>query len=474
MSSEVDHKTILHTDKSTRTSSYTGDPFVDAGIIAVELLVGKNWTEINESEFKKAADDLVSLYLTPAWSKDLQSIFPNSKFINPTIKNKENESKDFLYDLISGMNQSSEIGEHCIFCGNPAYRKKDGKPFVKSQIPLVGSSDFINFFPSFHNGISICARCALAVQFAPLISYRVAGKPCIISCNNMEVIKELGKEALHYINEQRVLGAYQSKDTSGIYDEKFRSPQNALFHLAYKITRNYRNKGITGENEEITIYHVDNYNQNPKGIAIYTLPNNVFRFIAAVMSSPQYRSSWFSLLSRHYRTSKKESEASPLWKISFNPIHDQLLKNQSILWAFKDDNAKELTIPFIIIERYMELVRGMNKQRIEKIKKLADRIAECIEKSGDKNRVNALQSAKDLVSFRNQLRLIFRDWQKQGQADPLITFDDYIEIVIPGDYAGWIEVRDLIVIRLYEKLHYMLAKSAESNEPEKEDIGEDE
>jgi len=122
----------------------------------------------------------------------------------------------------------------------------------------------------------------------------------------------------------------------------------------------------------------------------------------------------------------------------------------------------------------MELVRGMNKQRIEKIKKLADRIAECIEKSGDKNRVNALQSAKDLVSFRNQLRLIFRDWQKQGQAEPLITFDEYIEIVIPGDYAGWTEVRDLIVIRLYEKLHYMLAKSAESNEPEKEDIGEDE
>jgi len=76
---------------------------------------------------------------------------------------------------------------------------------------LVGSSDFINYFPSFHNGISICARCALAFQFAPLISYRVGGKPCIVSCNNLEVIKELGKEALRYINEQRVLGAYQSK-----------------------------------------------------------------------------------------------------------------------------------------------------------------------------------------------------------------------------------------------------------------------
>ena len=147
-----------------------------------------------------------------------------------------------------------------------------------------------------------------------------------------------------------------------------------------------------------------------------------------------------------------------------NPIHIQLLNNQSILWAFKDDERKTLTVPFIVVERYMGLVRGMNKQRIEKIKNLADRIAECIEKSGDKKRVNALQSAKDLISFRNQIRLILKDWQKQGHEDPLIGFDDYIEVLIPGDYAGWTEVRDLIVIRLYEKLHSMLARTANEDD----------
>ena len=153
------------------------------------------------------------------------------------------------------------------------------------------------------------------------------------------------------------------------------------------------------------------------------------------MSSPEYRASWFALLSRYYSKSKKESEDVPLWKVTPNPIHIQLLNNQSILWAFKDDERKTLTVPFIVVERYMGLVRGMNKQRIEKIKNLADRIAECIEKSGDKKRVNALQSAKDLISFRNQIRLILKDWQKQGHEDPLIGFDDYIEVLIPGDYA---------------------------------------
>jgi len=456
------------------TPVLTGDPFVDAGIVAIELVTGKSWSEITEPEFKKAANDLVTLYLTPAWSKNLISIFPNSTYIQTARNyNKKEKSREFLFDLIEGLGIPQKSSNYCIFCGAMAFTRKDNTAFVKTQIPLVGSSSFTNFFPSFQNGISICARCALAIQFAPLISYRAGGKPCIVSCNNPGVIKELGREALHYINEQRVLGAYQSKETSGIYDEKFRSPQNALFHLAYKITRSYRNKGIAGENEEITIYHIDNYNQNPKGVAIYTLPNNIFRFVALVMSSPQYKSLWFSLLARHYKTAKKESENLPVWKTSFNLIHDQLLKNQSILWAFKDDETRTLTIPFIVVERYIELVRGMNKQRIEKIKKLADRIAECIEKSGDKKRVNALQSARDLVSFRNQLRLILKDWQKQGQDAPLITFDDYIDVVIPGDYSGWTEVRDLIVIRLYEKLHHMLARSAGSDEPENENVGDD-
>jgi phosphoribulokinase len=43
----------------------------------------------------------------------------------------------------------------------------------------------------------------------------------------------------------------------------------------------------------------------------------------------------------------------------------------------------------------------------------------------------------------------------------MITYDEYIATVIPGDYSGWREVRDLMVIRLYEKLHDMLSTEKE-------------
>src|SRR5208283_3867163 len=93
--------------------SLTGDPFVDAGITAIELMTDKSWLDIQEDDSKKAVDDLIALYLTPAWSKDLKSIFPNSKFINASIKNKVKESNDFLYDLIEGLDRPVNSNESC-------------------------------------------------------------------------------------------------------------------------------------------------------------------------------------------------------------------------------------------------------------------------------------------------------------------------------------------------------------------------
>ncbi|HNX17325.1 MAG TPA: type I-B CRISPR-associated protein Cas8b1/Cst1 [Methanoregula sp.] len=449
--------------------SLTGDPFVDTGITAIELMTGKSWPDIQEDDFKKAADDLIKLYMTPAWSKDLNSIFPNSSYIqySPGYDRKE-KSREFLFELIDGLNDRQSNSHYCSFCGAPAFTRKDATPFVKAHIPLTGSSKFTNFFPSLRNGVTVCARCVFAIQFIPLVSYKIRGKPCIISSNNPEIVKQIAKETIDEINKKRILGDFQSTDTSGIINEKFRNPQNALFHLAYKVTQKYSIAGITGENEEITLYHFDNKNQNSWGVRIYTLPNNIFKFVGIVMNSPEYKLKWFALLSRYYDKSTKIPDDLPIWKGASNKIYNRLLNDQSILWAFKDDESKTLTVPFVIVERYLKLVKKMSQQRIERIKKLADRIAQSIEESGKVRRVNDLLVARDLPSFRNQLQLIFKDWQKMGHEDPLISFDEYVDVIIPGDYLSWTEVRDLIIIRLYEKLHPMLVKGEKSEPIEEE------
>ncbi|VVB55054.1 CRISPR-associated protein (Cas_CXXC_CXXC) [uncultured archaeon] len=461
-------------NESKIKNEFVGDPIVDAGLMAIKLLANKETNEYSKDELKKIADDLLKLYLTPAWSKEMQSIFPNSTYIQPAKNyNKEEKSREFLYELIDGIGISENREKYCIFCGNPAYMRKDEKPFNKTQIPLVGSSDFTNFFPSFNDGIEICARCALAIQFSPVLYYKTGGKPSCISCNNKEVMQVYGKECIEYITRNKLLGAYKTKDFSGIFDEGFKSPQNALFHLAYKVCLKYKRLRILKEHEEIVIYHIDNFNKDPKGVRIYKLPNEIFKFVIILMNSPEYKKTWFNLLDKHYSKFDTNND-SPIWKTNNNRIHEYLLKNESILWAFKDDNSKKPTVPWIIVECYMELVRNMNKQRIEGIKNLADKIAICIEENNTKKRINDIISARDFPTFRNQLRLVFRDWQKLGKEQPMITYEEYISTIIPEDYSNWKEVQDLIIIRLYEKLHNMLSSGVIDDVEQEKSKGDEE
>ena len=123
-------------------------------------------------------------------------------------------------------------------------------------------------------------------------------------------------------------------------------------------------------------------------------------------------------------------------------------------------------MPWAVVEGYMRSVRGMNQQRINRIRDLSDNIAICIRESKKPRRISDIASARDLPSFRNQLQLIMRDWQKLGKEEPLTTFDDYTAVLLPGDYRGWTEVRDLMVIRLYEQLHDLVAKTLNPEEVE--------
>lgn len=465
---------FLQVDSEPKTppTRIVGDPFVETGILAIELLAGKPFDMCRSEDLKAAADALIDIYLTPAWRRELYSIFPNSTYIQSSQGyDHRARSKEFLYSLIDGIENVQESTTFCCYCGSPAYEEM---AFYKTQVPLIGSGSFTNYFPSFRSGLNICARCAFAIQFSPLLWYKAGGKPCLVSSSNQAIIREFGAEAFRALQARLASGEYESDENSGLYDEKFKSPQNALFHLAYKFGKEYCTRGICGPNESIVLYYIDNYNQNPGGVRIYYLPSNVFQFVAFMMNSPEYRSAWFALLNGSYAKAKGD-ETLPVWKIKNNTIHTSLLDGKSILWAFVDKQERAPTMPWAVVEKYMRSVRGMNQQRLNQIRDLSDKIAQCIRESKKINRVQDIAAAKDLPSFRNQLQLLMKDWQKLGKEQPLTTFDDYTTVLIPGDYRGWTEVRDLMVIRLYEQLHDLLAKESNqegSNEPTQGEVKE--
>lgn len=454
--------TIAGSHNPVQSSAYVGNPFVDNGLIAIELMTQKSFDDCEPDDLHRAVDELAEIYSTPAWKKELQSIFPNSKYINPSIKNHIDATKKYLNSLIDATYEENEGSGRCVYCGSPAYEQL----FEKSHIPLIGSKKFTNYFTSFQSGLHICPRCALAEQFSPIVAYKAGGKPCLIHSNNHLILRRFGKEAWEWIKERRVTGEFQEKENSAVFDEGFKNPQNALFHLAYKFGKDYVIDEIASENDTIVLYHIDNYNQGPAGVRVYILPNTVFKFVSAVMHDPTYRRDWYTLLDQYYMSGKKADDEVPVWKRSPNRIHDYLLRNRSILWAFRDNREKRARLPWKIVEYYASVVRGMNSQRIAEIKELADNISQCIREANKPKRVGEIAAARDLNAFRNQLQLVMHDWQNLGKDEPLTTYDQYVKVLPPGDTRGWMEIRDLIVIRLYEQLHDMLRKESDEEEEE--------
>ena len=118
----------------------------------------------------------------------------------------------------------------------------------------------------------------------------------------------------------------------------------------------------------------------------------------------------------------------------------------------------------------------MNEERLRALKRVGDAIAESIHQSGSTRRLGQLERAGSYRELRNILRFIIRDRIGQGSAEPLFSLDEYVEYIFPetsSEFTEWSETRDLVVFRIYEKLHNWLSNrelpEIEEEEAEEED-----
>jgi len=130
--------------------------------------------------------------------------------------------------------------------------------------------------------------------------------------------------------------------------------------------------------------------------------------------------------------------------------------------------------PFKIVEIYQTFIRNMDKRTIEIIKQLAEFIvgnkdADYIKKSIA--RLNREKSPHGLRQFL--LKLIEQNYRQEGK-ETLIKLNDYAEYLFP-DGSNWREVRDVLLIAIYENLHAVQIKvDVEVTEEENEPITETE
>ncbi len=95
----------------------------------------------------------------------------------------------------------------------------------------------------------------------------------------------------------------------------------------------------------------------------------------------------------------------------------------------------------------------MKKETIDKIKELAAFLVR--EENADKikKRIRALDSIKNAAGLRRFiLHDVIAENYNSGNTEAILTLEDYINYLFP-DGSYWSEIRDLLLIAIYQEMH---------------------
>jgi CRISPR-associated protein Cst1 len=255
--------------------------------------------------------------------------------------------------------------------------------------------------------------------------------------------------------------------SDGILKSEYGNPKNALIKIASDIITEVNDDAFS---DYLQLYHFTNFGASPN-CEIYRLPNPVFSFLNKVIK--YCHSDWYVFVQRHYHIKKSSwdydgdhwisgKDNQPMSEEDYlnnpNDIFERLLNSDSILGQlrkfYKDayiHNKRHSKITMAIY--YTKEVLGMRQEQIDLIKKVANVVFEQAQKENNYRKyVVMLEGAGKAYQLRSVLLKIIKENYKNGASEPVIRLQDYVDYLFP-DGQFWGEVRDLMLIYLYERLH---------------------
>lgn len=434
----------------------TGNPFVDSGCYALKIKLGKKLSDISVDDLKGEFEFISDLYINPVWNKQMHTIFPNSKLVNPSVKgNRQELYLDILNKLADGIGSLKDNGS-CMACG----RRDANNLYYKQDVPLTGSGSLKNYFSYANSGADYCSLCALLIQFAPLVMYRCGGRMIVLQSNSQKIMEIWAKKAINNIELQKTSGDY-----TGCYNQGITRPTNAIFNIISQIL-SYERKW-RGESPSFNFYYFTNYNQDPQ-LNIYTLPTGVFKFLAEIPRDDWGNWSFIVKKAYHVKWDKVKSEDD--YKSNQNSVFDYLLEGKSILKFFYSFKSRKVYCTWKLVESYLIEVKNMDEKRINVIRDVGDRLSLYIEKNNSDKMLNKLELASNYNNFRNVLRKILKNKIDNGDKELLFTFDEYVNDLFPEGNKTWRETQDLLLFRIYDNLHTWLVENEFVEEKSEEEL----
>ncbi len=468
--------------------SFTGHPIYDVGVATVTVFCKKeDPSEVTEEDLNVMADFIEEQYPQEPFKSYLTVAFTsNAWFSQPSFKNDPQKKHEYARRITRSFTESlDDADEMCVFTGEPvtAVAFSDTLPRgrgFRQHIPLVSGEGIMNFFPEGNPGMPVSGKAALCIQAFPLGCGKCGGKLLAVHSDSPEIIMEFART---FVGQNLRAADLARAAGSSKLPEANMSAKTLLIDILLKCEATKGELGPEATNPTITAYHLSNAGQmdpldrrNPP-LEIYHLPLEISSFLRAV-SRPRYSAMFQEIVKRAWQIEPAEDgkRASRKDRPKRNYLYEGLFSlpdnaPQFIRRYFlripvrraQDDDPRKYysidseadLISWDLVNLFLEKVMLVDKERIEEIRKLGDRLAEYVASENDRRFFTAFYSEMNYSNFRNALIKANLRHVRNGNP-PLITLDPYITVFEEGydiPQADWRLSRDLVLIRMIEQLY---------------------
>lgn len=440
----------------------TGDPFADIGGLVIEYLQEK----YPEKSINNLIEEVANIYVHK-WENNLHSFFLNSTITHNSNKGQKGYDKTIAYykSLIDGV---GGVDGYCRITG----QKTKVYSAARDNHIMSGSATLINFHHGFENGLQLSMEALIRIFFVPLGVEQLGDKVAALVSNRDSVTRFLVRKNVD--ENFRALGGNISKS---ILRSDFTNPVNAIFDYARQCievvkTATYNEETEISHTKGVTLnlFHFTNFGASPT-INIITLPATVFAFYAFCLL--YHKRDWNNFIYRQYSNSKfknavynpqseqwtnsKEKANFDAYRVWRNKAFEYLLNgNTEGFRRLILRHSKTQVFNFGIIEQYQINIRNMDKRTLSKILELADFII--ADRSDDeiKKAITRINGQKSSSTLRRYLLTLDAEYYKKHSEEkrPLISVEEYTDYLFP-DGTYWNEIRDLLLIAIYQRLHEM-------------------
>lgn len=498
--------------------SYTGHPFFDIGLATVAVFAGKyDPGTLRENDLDAAASFIEREYIRDPLRSFLGVAFTTNAWFNQPAFTKQPEKRhEYAQKILRSCGKEQPV-ERCVFTGKPATavafsdKLPPGRAY-RQHIPLLTGEGVINFHPGGHAGLLVSGEAALCLQAFPLGCAKCGGRLLAVHSDNPDIIYDFAAE---FIEENRMALLLAQQAGSSKMPEAKMSAKTLLIQTLLKIEERRREEADDHRPSSVTAYHLTNSGQsnplddrNPP-LEIYHLPIELTGFLGQ-LASPNYRLEWNAIVQRAWRLAlpgkkkkratdgETEEDTRPKRNFLFEdlfqlpdqaarfirryflrvPARTKTADDPRGFYSLRDEAS---LISWKITDLFLREVMRVEKERIEQIRDLGDRLAAYVAGENDRRFFTAFYNARRYLHLRNTLIKANLAHVKRGNP-PLITLEPFIQVFEEGfdvERPDWRLAADLVLIRMIEQLYELgwlgknidaLAELQDDHEPEKEDL----